>query len=279
MAEIRDRGSVLAIEEGVQILKRAKARKRNYVGKVWSYKDIYLQSGVSEKTIGRFFRREQRIDESVARSICQALEVEFDDVVEISHSSKAPRDSQEPEMRWRETCRELLNQWKGLTTNVLTISGGVRFQLDEMFVPLGVVERRQKTRHPSDGGSPEQGSELYEEKVTPISQNEFFEHVLRQGQSKNSQGKRIAVIGEPGAGKTTQLQKIGDWILEETNGIPIWIPLSALGMRSLREYLLNDWLRTATSELEISQSDRDELRQILKTGKSGCCSMQWMRWR
>lgn len=267
MAEIRDRGSVLATEAGVQILKDAKGRKRNHNGKPWTYKDIEIEAGVSDKTIGRFFRREQPIDESIARSICQALEVEFQDVVEISHSSQAPFDPQEPELRWRETCRELLNQWKGLTTNVLTISNGVRFQLDEMFVPLGVVERRQKTRYHSDGGSPEQGSELYEERVTPISQNEFFEQVLRQGQSKNSQGKRVAIIGEPGAGKTTQLQKIGDWILKETDGIPIWIPLAELGTRSLEEYLLNRWLKTATSELKISQSDRDELEQLLKTGR------------
>ena len=267
MVEIRNRGSVLATEEGIQILKRAMARKQNHEGKIWKYKDIYFESGVSVKTIGHFFRGKKSVDESSARSICQALEVEFQDIVEICHPSQVPCDPQEPELRWRETCQELLNQWKGLTTNVLTISNGVRFQLDEMFVPLGVVERRQKTRHHSDGGSPEQGSELYEESVTPISQNAFFEQVLRQGQSKNSQGKRVAIIGEPGAGKTTQLQKIGDWILRETDGIPIWIPLAALGTRSLKEYLLNQWLQTATSELEISQSDRDELGQLLKTGR------------
>ena len=175
--------------------------------------------------------------------------------------------NQEQETKWRENCLELLNQWKGLTTNVLTTRNGVRFELDEMFVPLGVVERRQKPRYGFDGGSPEKGSELYEEKVTPISQDAFFEQVLRQGQSKNSQGNRIAIIGEPGAGKTTQLQKIGDWILKETDGIPIWIPLAAVGTKNLTEYLLNDWLKTTTQELEISQQHRDELGQLLKTGK------------
>jgi len=175
--------------------------------------------------------------------------------------------NQEQETKWRENCLELLNQWKGLTTNVLTTRNGVRFELDEMFVPLGVVERRQKPRYGFDGGSPEKGSELYEEKVTPISQDAFFEQVLRQRQSKNSQGNRIAIIGEPGAGKTTQLQKIGDWILKETDGIPIWIPLAAVGTKNLTEYLLNDWLKTTTQELEISQQHRDELGQLLKTGK------------
>jgi GTPase SAR1 family protein len=170
-------------------------------------------------------------------------------------------------INWQETCRELLKQWKELTTNALTTQNGVRFQLDDIFVPLGVVERQQRPIHRSNDGSPEQGSELYEEKVTPISQDDFFEQVLRQRQSKQSQGKRIAIIGEPGAGKTTQLQKIGDWILEETDEIPIWIPLAALEKKSLNEYLLKDWLQTATSELEIPQQYRDELGQLLKTKK------------
>lgn len=182
-------------------------------------------------------------------------------------TSAFPVNNQKCEINWCEICRELLRHWKGLTTNALTTRNGVRFQLDEMFVPLGVVERRQTSRHSPVNGSPEQGSELYEEKVTPISQDNFFEQVLRQRQSKNSQGSRIAIIGEPGAGKTTQLQKIGDWILKETDEIPIWVPLAALGTKSLKEYLLNDWLQTATEELEIPQEYRDELGQLLKTGK------------
>lgn len=177
-------------------------------------------------------------------------------------------DRSRQKIDWRETCRDLLSHWKGLTTNGLMRRNGVRFQLDEIFVPLGVVERRVKPKYRSnDGASAEQGSELYEEKITPISQNDFFEHVLRQRQSKHSQGKRIAIIGEPGAGKTTQLQKIGDWVLEETDGIPIWIPLAEVGTRKLREYLLGDWLQTAIQELEVLPEHRDELGQLLKTGK------------
>ncbi|KAM3091179.1 SMEK domain-containing protein [Phormidesmis sp. 146-12] len=175
--------------------------------------------------------------------------------------------SLEQEIDWQEVCRGSLKHWKDLTTNVLTRGNGVRFQLNDMFVPLGLVERSQKTKHRCDRGFPAQGSELYEEKITPISQDDFFEQVLRQRQSNNSQGKRIAIIGEPGAGKTTQLQKIGDWILEKTDGIPIWIPLTALGEKSLGEYLLNNWLKTVTQELEVSQHCRDKLNQLLKTGK------------
>jgi len=266
MAEIRDRGSVLATEEGIQLLQSAKAAKRSYNDKPWTYRDIQVESGIDERTIGRFFRREKAIDESSARSICQALGVDFSQIVEVCFSKAASKEP-EHETKWRETCRELLRHWKGLTTNALTTRNGVHFQLDEIFVPLGVVERRQILRHSPVSGAPEQGSELYEEKVTPISQDDFFEQVLRQQQSKNSQGRRIAIIGEPGAGKTTQLQKIGDWILRQTDGIPIWIPLAAVGTKTLKEYLLNDWLHIANEELEIPQQYRHELGQLLKTGK------------
>ncbi|WP_190799583.1 SMEK domain-containing protein [Leptolyngbya sp. FACHB-541] len=177
-------------------------------------------------------------------------------------------DRSRQKIDWRETCRDLLSHWKGLTTNALMRRNGVRFQLNEIFVPLGVVERREKSKHSSnDGASAEQGSELYEEKIIPITPKDFFEQVLRQRQSKHSQGERIAIIGEPGAGKTTQLQKIEDWILEETDGIPIWIPLAEVGTRKLRECLLGDWLQTAIQELEVSPEHRDELEQLLKTGK------------
>jgi energy-coupling factor transporter ATP-binding protein EcfA2 len=218
---------------------------------IWDYRDIL-------KEVSNF-----QIDKTLR--VKEILEAYFGEDQRLS-SVLADRSRQK--IDWRATCRELLNHWKGLTTNALMKPNGIRFQLNEIFVPLGVVERREKSKHRSnDGASAEQGSELYEEKITPISQNNFFEQVLRQRQSKHSQGERIAIIGEPGAGKTTQLQKIGDWILEETDGIPIWIPLADVGTRKLREYLLGNWLQTAIQELEVSSEHRDELGQLLKTGK------------
>lgn len=123
---------------------------------IWDYHNILKE--VSNFQIDRT-RRVERI-----------LEANFGD-----HSGLAASvpSSLKQEIDWKETCRGLLNHWKGLTTNALTTPNGVRFQLDEVFVPLGVVERRQKPRYSPIGNSPEQGSELYEEKVTPISQDDF----------------------------------------------------------------------------------------------------------
>ncbi len=168
---------------------------------------------------------------------------------------------------WRKETKKMLDDLKKLTTESLTAGDGIRFEFDDIFVPLGVVERQEKSKRKQEDGSPDRGSELYAEKVTPISHDVFFEDVLLRGNTKVSQGKRIAVIGEAGAGKTTQLQKIGSWLLEETEYIPVWISLTALGAKSLREYLLEDWVRDASEEMAAPQAWRDSLGEAIKSGK------------
>jgi energy-coupling factor transporter ATP-binding protein EcfA2 len=168
---------------------------------------------------------------------------------------------------WRKETKKMLDDLKKLTTESLTAGDGIRFEFDNIFVPLGVVERQEKPKRKQEDGSPDRGSELYAEKVTPISHDVFFEDVLLRGNTKISQGKRIAVIGEAGAGKTTQLQKIGSWLLEETEYIPVWISLTALGTNNLREYLLEDWVRDASEEMAAPQAWKDSLGEAIKAGK------------
>ena len=141
---------------------------------------------------------------------------------------------------WQKETRKMLEDLKRLTTEALTAGDGIRFNFDDVFVPLGVVERKEKTKRKEEDGTPDRGSELYEEKVIPITHKDFFEDVLLRGNTTYSNGKRIAVIGEAGAGKTTQLQKIGSWLLEESDDIPVWISLTDLGAKSLREYLFEN---------------------------------------
>lgn len=70
-----------------------------------------------------------------------------------------------------------------------------------------------------------------EETIQTYEHNEFLEQVIKQGQSKKSQGKRIAIIGELGAGKTTLLDAISltacftNAFSPQIPGFPIWISL------------------------------------------------------
>ncbi|WP_204141102.1 tetratricopeptide repeat protein [Halomicronema sp. CCY15110] len=96
MRETRDRDSVLATQEGTRLLREAQADKRNHEGKRWTQGDIATAAGVTDRTVGRFFRRERPIDETGARAICQVLGVEFNDVVAAPHPLKPLQTSTQP---------------------------------------------------------------------------------------------------------------------------------------------------------------------------------------
>ncbi|MGI8500279.1 MAG: hypothetical protein ACR2LR_03965, partial [Hassallia sp.] len=148
---------------------------------------------------------------------------------------------------WQEICRTMLEKHKRLTTNQLLFADDeMKFELEAIHVPLALVERT-KPKKCSDDILPEQGSRLYEpsyEEKQRFEHQAFLGQVIRDGVGK-TQGHRIALIGEPGAGKTTQLQTIAFWILNNNLGLPIWISLADLQGRSVENYLLQDWLKNA----------------------------------
>jgi Effector-associated domain 10 len=103
------------------------------------------------------------------------------------------------EIDWQKASRSLLNeQIQRLTTNPLTRPEDITLQTEQVYVPLGLVERKKVSRRGEDV-SPEQGSLLYEEtEITQkFEQGAFLEQVLRRVQSPRSGGRRIAVIGVP----------------------------------------------------------------------------------
>jgi HEAT repeat protein len=186
--------------------------------------------------------------------------------VELAPPPDTPPTPKGMGMNWRQVCQDMLeaqNQ-RRLTTNPLTAGDGVAFELDEIYVPLGLVERKQRDQRLGDV-SPEQGSRLYEpeardEIVQTFQQGEFFEQVLRPGRSR-----RIAIVGEPGAGKTTLLQKIAVWVLDNTSDLPIWISLADLQGKTLEQYLLEDWLKAATRKVRVTEAMQDALGELFNS--------------
>jgi|NOAtaT_6_FD_contig_101_782978_length_3583_multi_2_in_0_out_0_2 hypothetical protein len=134
--------------------------------------------------------------------------------------------------------KEMLREHQ-LTTNPLT--EGFIHQTGQVFVPLGLIKRKQQSKRSGDV-NPWEGSLLYQE--TEITEKfefrEFLDQVLMQEKIK-----RIAIIGEPGAGKTTLLQQISQWVNNDLEGgIAIWVSLADLGRnQTIVEYLLEKWLR------------------------------------
>jgi HEAT repeat protein/energy-coupling factor transporter ATP-binding protein EcfA2 len=173
------------------------------------------------------------------------------------------------QINWKQASKAmLLAQDRGrLTTNPLTAGDGLTFELDDIYVPLGLVQRQQRSRRIGDI-SPQQGSKFYDPDIadeiiqTFDRQDRFFDQVLKSGKSQ-----RIAIIGEPGSGKTTLLQKIAAWILENTSDVPIWISLADLQGKSIEEYLLSNWLRSATRKVRVTPTMEEALGELFNSGK------------
>jgi len=156
-----------------------------------------------------------------------------------------------PDIDWQAVSQGMLEEQLRLTSNPLTSGEGISYRTEQVYVPLGLVERKRQTRRREDM-SPEQGSLLYEE--TEITQKfehkQFLERVLQQGQSPKSRGKRLAIIGEPGAGKTTLLQQIAQWVSKQREGvIAIWVSLADLRGQEIEPYLLEGWLQAVARKL------------------------------
>ncbi|MBD1886830.1 NACHT domain-containing protein [Microcoleus vaginatus] len=233
--------------------------------KGWTNGDLAEKSGVSIDTVKRFLKKE-RIRRDFITWIAQALNLE---ITEIVHRHEwNPPSPPATQIDWRETCRVAAQTKRQAANSFFANDLGRKIDLNEIHVPLGLIERQQKPQ-PRDDFSPQTGSQAYQEaeKLTPLSYDEFCEKVLANSDSPKSKGKRLAVIGEPGAGKTTQLFKIGDRILAETEYLPVWISLAEV-KKPLCQYLIEDWLRIAAGKLDAAPAEWvKEFNELLTAGK------------
>ncbi len=188
-----------------------------------------------------------------------------------NNSAKVPKTAKEKSqgVDWQETCRAMLQKHKRLTTNELLFADDeMKFELEAIHVPLALVERK-KSKKCSEDISPEQGSRLYEpsyEEKQRFEHEAFLEQIISDGVGK-TQGHRIALIGEPGAGKTTQLQTIAFWILNNNLGLPIWISLADLQGKSVKDYLLQDWLENALEVVRVKEEQENAFADLFKNNR------------
>lgn len=252
MGETRDRG-IPATPDGIAKLKNAKNTGKDDNGKRWIFRSIAEKADIqSEKTVERFFKG-KGIDKGNAYAICQALNLEITEIVDRHEWS--PPSPPATQIDWRETWRAAAQTKRQAANTFFANDLGRKIDLNEIHVPLGLIERQQKPQR-RDDFSPQTGSQAYQEaeKLIPLSYDEFCEKVLANSDSPKSKGKRLAVIGEPGAGKTTQLLKIGDRILAETEYLPVWISLAEV-KKPLCQYLMEDWLRIAAEKLDAAPAE------------------------
>ncbi|WP_310413931.1 hypothetical protein [Chamaesiphon sp. OTE_8_metabat_110] len=150
-----------------------------------------------------------------------------------------------PQINWLDRSRQLLQAQKHLTTNRLLNKSNRN--LDDIHVPLRLIERKERPKV-NEEPSPEQGSQLYQ---TEYTETKRFEHeaFLADVVGKPAGGKHIVIIGEPGAGKTTILTKIGALLIQQAEQQPpaplvvAWISIADVGDRRLQAYLQDEWLQ------------------------------------
>ncbi len=268
--------SLKASNQGLQVVDEAR-RKRGWTKASVKWREA---AQVAPASLKRFWLG-RPINKETFVAICKALEIDWLQVAELQSEAEPEEQEQNPqpvslssslEIDWRQLAQGMLISHKRLTTNPLTVRDGLRFNIDKIFVPLALVERQQQARH-SSNVPPERGSQLYQpeqeyEVAKIFQQDEFFKLILRQGQSPISQGRRLAILGEPGAGKTTQLQKIADWVFKNTKeDFAIWVALADLQGKTLEAYLLENWLKTATRKVRVTEAMQEALSEQFNRGR------------
>jgi hypothetical protein len=171
-----------------------------------------------------------------------------------------------PQIKWLDRSRQLLAEQKHLTTNRLLKESTRNF--DDIHVPLGLIERKErpKMKEVEDAA---QGSQMYH----PVEyiDTKRFEHgafLAEVVTNHRVAGKHIAIIGEPGAGKTTILTKIGEYLIQqaaqqqEQPFVLAWVSLAAVGDRPLQSYLKEEWLQKVCEDnFDDAWQEWRELRQ------------------
>ena len=174
---------------------------------------------------------------------------------------------------WYKVCHARIEEQKQtrLTTNLLTNRDGIKFDVNDVYVPVELVEQKQRPKY-GNNVSPQESSSFDLSCSEAIKDRDFLEKVLYEGKSEKSKGLRIAIIGEPGSGKTTFLQKIADWLLNSKKEIVIWVSLSDLQTKNLEEYLKEVWLKAALPDISpklanVNEAVQNALAQLFNSNR------------
>lgn len=275
MSKVQKSRSVWLDEKGLGEIKKRmaeleKPERRNPREKnCWTVDDLARQAYIGRSTVIRLLNKKVPIDEGSAISILGTLGFEPLDFI-AKHDRKLQTSNQVPMLNtvidWQLVCQEMLQeqQEEQRFRRRATEQG---FELN-VYVPLGLVERKEQQRR--SGILPmEQVHQLKQEVITRIYQHdEFLNDVI--GQQSVGKNKHIAIVGEPGAGKTTLLDRIATYIQKNTEDLPICISLASLQGRTLKNYVLEEWLPEAISltypDIDMETFYEKSLQKRLRQG-------------
>ena len=236
--------------------------------KCWTEEYLRDQTFVSLSTVKRFLKG-IGVGRDSTTSILKALG--FEPIKFIAeHDSKLQNSERDPQpniaIDWQRVCQEMLNEQQE-EQRFRRRATEMGFEIN-VFVPLGLIERKQQQRR--SGNVPmEVLHQLEPEVVTRIYEHdEFMTDVI--GQNPTGKNQHIAIVGEPGAGKTTLLDKIATHIQENDRDLPICIALASLQRKTLKDYILQEWLPEAISlgypDIDVEKFHETSLQKRLRQG-------------
>ncbi|MGB5960081.1 MAG: HEAT repeat domain-containing protein [Coleofasciculaceae cyanobacterium] len=213
---------------------------------------LTLWSKDKEKNLQKFERvwEDNRSDKS------KDLEATF-------KKSEVSAEALQDEIDWQECCRKMLPT--DLSINPLLHGDDVILTIEDI-VPLELVERKQRPQQKDDFSPEHFQLPAPTEYELPVEHNKFLAHVLETENSIKNRDRKIAIIGEPGAGKTTILQEIAKEV-EGVGGLPIFVKLADLEEKALEKYLLEDWLKYATGKRSVSEDIQDDFVEQFKVSR------------
>ena len=268
MTATRRRG-FLPHTEGLAILD-ARKQEKGYT----TYNSLAEAAGLNgDDQVRRLFNPdwEYKVQRDAIEKIAAILELQPAEFIEDwLPKSRGSKQKQTPidvtNIDWREVCLVMLDrQQKEQRIRRKATEQG--FEVN-VFVPLGLIERKQQQRR--SGNVPmEKVHQLEPEVVTRIYEHdEFMTDVI--GQNPTGKNQHIAIVGEPGAGKTTLLDKIATHIQENNQDLPICIALASLQGKTLKDYILQEWLPEAMAlvypDIDVEKSHKTSLQKRLRHG-------------
>ena len=270
MTQKTRRRGFLASAEGVKKLKKAKSEKG------YSYPQIAQEAYVDIEIVRRLFNPhwgngKYKIGEDFIEAIAKALDLEPPDIVDgwypPGDASEQQQNSPSADLPdWQGVCHAMLEKQQQ-SQRLRRKATEMGFEVN-VHVPLGLVKRKQQQRR-DENVELDQIYQLEREVIARTYQHdEFLTEVI--GQSQSSKNKHIAIIGEPGTGKTTLLGAIASFIQSKTEDLLICISLASLQGRTLEDYLLKTWLFEAIGlmnpEVVVTPEIKNELIKQFRKG-------------
>jgi hypothetical protein len=244
------RRGFLASREGLALLE-VQRREKGYIGETIAetYKLLAEAAGLNaDDQVKRLFNPHWGlgIEKNAIEKIAKVLDLNPKDFIDDWLPTKNLRQPQSKidlhSLNWWEICSSMW-QYQQKQQQIRRKATEMGFEV-KVYVPLGLVERKQQQRR-SGIIETEQIHQLDPEVITRIYKHqEFLDDII--GQQPTDQDQHIAIIGEPGAGKTTLLDRIATYINKDKNqDLFICISLANLQGRSIKTYILNEWLPKA----------------------------------